>query len=182
MSALARLALCLAFLAVAPARAERLEKCPVDAGDAEATTQAVRDAPSCAQAYEVMNVCRKGEKSDVALAQIVVEHCEEVLNPTLDEPRFRAYANARASCAKRFSQDKSERALSYQAVCEAGVAVVFAQRADVEAIRARRDRAREGAMPRPPGQEPRFEQEYPQALPPVPPPPADPFGALPEKR
>lgn len=168
-------AIALALLAAAPACAERLQKCPVDAQDLAAATQAVRDAPSCAQAYEVMNVCRLGAKSDVTMAQIVVERCEEVLNPTLDEPRFRAYSSARGACARRFSQEKNERTLSYQAVCEAGVAVVFAQRADAEAIRARR-----GAAPRP-GREPRFEQDYPQALPPVPPPPADPFGALPGK-
>ncbi|WP_395665577.1 hypothetical protein [Methylocella sp.] len=174
-------ALALAALATGAARAERLEKCPVDAADAALVSEAVRTAPSCAQAYEVLNACRANARSDLPLAQIVVERCEEVLNPTLVEPRFRAYVTARAACAKRFSTEKTEAALAHQSLCEAGVAVVFAQRADQDALRAARDQKRQRFMPQPKEFEPKFERRYPQALPDEPPPappPADPFGAL----
>lgn len=160
-----------------PGAAERLEKCPVAGADAAETGKAVTQAPSCAQAYEIMNVCRSNTKADVPLAQIVVDMCEKVLNPTLDEPKYRAYKNARDACARRFSQEKTERALSFQATCEAGVAVVFAQRADAAAIRARRDRKREEFMPPPRELEPQFEQQYPQSEPPM----GDPFGGLPPR-
>jgi hypothetical protein len=144
-------------------------KCPVESGDASEIADAVRAAPSCAQSYEVMNVCRAGAgaEGDLALANIVVEKCEQVFVATLDAVTLKSYSAARDNCARRFVK-KDANSLSNQAACEAGVAVVFAHRADLEAMRAQRAANR----PRPAG----------QAAPPAPAAEIpEPFGGLPPK-
>jgi hypothetical protein len=138
---LARAAFALAvLLALAPtaARAERLEKCPVESLDQAAIADAVKAAPSCAQAYEVMNVCRTNAGGDVALAAMVVETCEKVFMSTIEPGAARSYAAARDACARKFAHPGGPQSASFQATCEAGVAVVFAHRADLAAMRAKR--------------------------------------------
>ncbi len=120
------------------ARADRLTKCPAASPNQADIAAAVTAAPSCAQAYEVMNVCRTNAGGDVALAAIVVQQCEKVFLPTLDEPASRSYQAARDACARRFAHSDGTMSASFQATCEAGVAVVFAHRADIAAMRAHR--------------------------------------------
>jgi hypothetical protein len=126
------------LLAPSAAHAERLEKCPVASLDPKAISDAVTAAPSCAQAYEVMNVCRANASGDVALANIVVQICEKVFMATIEPAAAKSYQAARDSCAKRFAHQAGLQSASFQATCEAGVAVVFAHRADLAAMRARR--------------------------------------------
>ena len=119
------------------ARADRLEKCPVESLDQADIAAAVKAAPSCAQAYEVMNVCRTNSGGDVALANIVVESCEKVFLATLEPAAAKAYKSALGACARRFAHRDGTMSASFQATCEAGVAVVFAHRADLAAMRSR---------------------------------------------
>lgn len=121
------------------AHAERLQKCPVDRANQADVADAVTAAPSCAQSYEVMNVCRSNSSGDVALANIVVQKCEQVFASTLEPPALKVYEAARESCTRRFRHQDGTVALSYAATCEAGVAVVFAHRADLAAMKPRRD-------------------------------------------
>lgn len=139
-AALPRLIL-FAFLLVttSAAHAERLQKCPVDTVNQTDVADAVTATPSCAQAYEVMNVCRLNSGGDVALANIVVQKCEQVFGQTLEAPALKAYQAARESCTRRFSHKDGTVSVSYAATCEAGVAVVFAHRADLAAMKPRRD-------------------------------------------
>jgi hypothetical protein len=146
------------------ALSQNLRKCPVESGNASEIAEAVRAAPSCAQSYEVMNVCRGSADGDLALANIVVEKCEQVFAAPLDPAALKSYSAARENCARRFVK-KDANSLSNQAACEAGVAVVFAHRADLEAMRAQRAANR----PRPPG--------APAANAPAP----APFGGMPAK-
>jgi hypothetical protein len=141
-----------------------LQKCPVESANPSEVVDAVRAAPSCAQSYEVMNVCRGSADGD--LANIVVEKCEQVFVATLDAAALKSYSAARDNCARRFVK-KDANSLSNQAACEAGVAVVFAHRADLEAMRAQRAANRA----RPAG------QAAPTADVPAPPP----FGGMPAK-
>ena len=128
------------------ALSQNLQKCPVESANSSEIADAVRAAPSCAQSYEVMNVCRGSADGDLALANIVVEKCEQVFVATLDAAALKSYSAARDSCARRFVK-KDANSVSNQAACEAGVAVVFAHRADLEAMRAQRaaNRPRPGA-------------------------------------
>jgi hypothetical protein len=119
------------------ALADRLTKCPVESLDQAGIADAVKAAPSCAQAYEVMNVCRTNTGGDVALADIVVGACEKVFSPTLEPATAKAYKGARDACARRFAHRDGTMSASFQATCEAGVAVVFAHRADLAAVRTR---------------------------------------------
>ncbi len=129
---------------------QNLQKCPVDSASPSEVADAVKAAASCAQSYEVMNVCRGNAGGDVDLANIVVAKCEEVFVPTLDAAALKSYSTARESCARRFAQQGAG-SVSYQAACEAGVAVVFAHRADLAAMRAQRaaNRPRPAAPPAP---------------------------------
>lgn len=126
------------LLVSSPARAERLTKCPVESLNQADIAAAVLAAPSCAQAYEIMNVCRTNAGGDVALADVVVQQCEKVFLPNLEPAAHKAYQGARDACARRFAHRDGTMSASFQATCEAGVAVVFAHRADLEAMRARR--------------------------------------------
>lgn len=135
-----------AFLLAGGARAERLEKCPVESLDQADIAAAVSAAPSCAEAYEVMNVCRSNTGRDVALADIVIEGCEKAFLATLAPAAQKSYRAAREACARRFRHSEGTMAASFQATCEAGVAVVFAHRADIEAMRGRRTSTPYGAL------------------------------------
>jgi hypothetical protein len=144
------LLLCPLWIAGA-ALSQNLKKCPVESGNPSEVADAVRAAPSCAQSYEVMNVCRGSADGDLTLANIVVEKCEQVFAATLDAAALKSYSAARENCARRFVK-KDASSLSNQAACEAGVAVVFARRADLEAMRAQRaaNRARPAGQAAPP--------------------------------
>ncbi|MEJ0094275.1 MAG: hypothetical protein WDN46_12815 [Methylocella sp.] len=120
------------------ALAERLQKCPIDSLDQTEIATAITAAASCAQSYEVMNVCRSNAGGDVALSEIVIQKCEQVFLANLQPLPLKAYQAARDSCARRFAQKESAANASFRATCEAGVAVVFAHRADLEAMRPRR--------------------------------------------
>jgi hypothetical protein len=126
------------LLAANAALADRLEKCPVASDNPAEVADSVKAAPSCAQAYEVMNVCRANAAGDVALGAIVIEMCEKVFMPTIDPSSARSYQMVREACARKFAHQGAQGA-SFQATCEAGMAVVFAHRADLAAMRAKRD-------------------------------------------
>ncbi|PNG25128.1 hypothetical protein CR492_15080 [Methylocella silvestris] len=156
------------LVAASPSHGQTLVKCPVEDRDPAQIGQATQDAPSCAQAYEIMNVCRSNTNGDAKIAQIVVDKCEKIFVPALDEPTFKAYHAARDSCARRFSQRTDAAGTSFQSTCEAGVAVVFAHRAELAAMRALRD----PRQPRTPAGAPAPE------APPLEPPRGAPFGGL----
>ncbi len=129
--------LALSFLISSAALADRLTKCPVESLNQADVAAAVAAAPSCAQAYEVMNVCRSNAGGDVALADIVIQQCEKVFLASLEPAASKSYHAARDACARRFAHQDGSMAASFQATCEAGVAVVFAHRADLAAMRPR---------------------------------------------
>ncbi len=129
--------LALPLLISSAAFADRLTKCPVESLDQADIAAAVTAAPSCAQAYEVMNVCRTNAGSDVALADIVIEQCEKVFLANLDPAAAKSYRATRDACVRRFAHRDGTMSASFQATCEAGVAVVFAHRADLAAMRTR---------------------------------------------
>ena len=86
-----------------------------------------------------MNVCRANASGDVALANIVVQICEKVFMATIEPAAAKSYQAARDSLRTSASRIKTgTQSASFQATCEAGVAVVFAHRADLAAMRARR--------------------------------------------
>ena len=121
-----------------PARAERLTKCPVESLNQADIAAAVSAGTSCAQAYEIMNVCRTNAGGDVALAELSCSNARRCSCPISNPPPQKAYKAARDACARRFAHRDGTMSASFQATCEAGVAVVFAHRADLEAMRARR--------------------------------------------
>lgn len=129
--------LALSLMISSAALAERLQKCPVDHRDQAQVAAAITTAPSCAQSYEVMNVCRSNTSSDVALAQIVARKCEPVFLANLQPAALKAYQAAKNSCVRRFAQQDGRMSASFIATCEAGVDVVFAHRADLDAMRPR---------------------------------------------
>jgi hypothetical protein len=120
------------------AQAEHLQKCPVDGLNQSDVATAVTAAPSCAQSYEVMNVCRSNASGDVGAGEIVIQKCEQVFLANLQPAALKAYQSARDSCARRFANKGNGMNSSFMSTCEAGVAVVFARRADAEATRPRR--------------------------------------------
>jgi hypothetical protein len=123
--------MCFPLFTAGAALADRLTKCPVESLDQADIADAVKAAPNCAQAYDVMNVCRVNAGGDVALADIVVQQCEKVFLATLDPAASKSYQAARNNCARRFAHRDGTMSASFQATCEAGVAVVFAHRADL---------------------------------------------------
>ena len=74
-----------------------------------------------------MNACRRNTGGDVALARIVIAKCEKSFVTRGQSPKMRAYAQERAACARKYANEHGTMYASFQATCEAGVAVKFAR-------------------------------------------------------
>lgn len=124
----ALLALVALFVAMA-APCVALEACPVESQDRTDIEAAIGAVDTCAHAYHVMSACRSNDGGDVSLADLVIQKCEEAFLPKLEPPALSAYRAAREACVRRFAGKAGSMYASFQASCEAAVAVVTAKKA-----------------------------------------------------
>ena len=108
-----------------PARAGR--DCPIEPFDLEKIEKAIEAEASCKAAYDLMNACRTNAGGDVGLANVVIAKCEKGFVTRGQSPRMKAYAEERAVCARKYANKQGTMYASFQATCEAGVAVKFAR-------------------------------------------------------
>ena len=112
----------LVALAAAPAAA-----CPIEPYDPDRIAAAIEKASSCKAAYDLMISCRRNTGGDVELANAVTTRCERTFLTRGASARTKAYAEERAACAMKYAKRQGTMYASFQATCEAGVAVKYAR-------------------------------------------------------
>jgi hypothetical protein len=79
----------------------RAKDCPVKEFSLDAREDAIRTAPTCRQALEIMGACAYGAGGDTGLSGAVRERCEPEFLPRLSKAQKRAYDRAQRRCAAR---------------------------------------------------------------------------------
>ena len=106
-----------------------LQTCPVTSLDRKDIEAAIAAADTCSHAYHLMSACRSNDGGDVALADVVIQKCEQDFLPKLEPAALSAYKAAREACVRRFAHKEGSMYASFQATCEAAVAAVYAKKA-----------------------------------------------------
>lgn len=110
------------------------EQCPVTdtvitqaGGYASAVEAAVKAAPGCERAFDVLDACQLGSSGDVALSAIVRAKCEPLFIGKAAPSVLKAYRRKQAGCA-RIAKKEGTLYLGLAAVCEARAARNFARK------------------------------------------------------
>lgn len=123
------LAVAAVFLVVGPSRAKDLD-CPIDHGAADPLWKlkedAIRKAPTCKQAYEIMQACAYGATGDRGLSTAVHEKCEPLFLPKLSKAQRRAYNREQKRCDDKYANKDGSMYRSLSAFCDAESAVAYA--------------------------------------------------------
>jgi hypothetical protein len=110
-------------LLAAPAFAK---DCPVQDSGWEAREEAIRKAPTCRRALEIMEACAYGAGGDTGLGEAVRERCEPEFLPKLSKARKRAYASEQKQCDRKYARQSGTMYRSFTAFCQAQSAVAHA--------------------------------------------------------
>jgi hypothetical protein len=110
------------LLVTGSARAE----CPVNG--AEATSDAIAAAPTCAAAAAVYAACTWGSSMDVQFGQPVIEKCEAEFAGRLSKTDSRAYDRAQKQCTNKYAHKEGTLYLSFAMSCAVNVAKDYAKR------------------------------------------------------
>lgn len=119
------LAVAAAFLFVTPVQAA---DCPVKEFTAEAKEDAVRKAPSCQGALEVMKACAYGATGDRGLADALQERCEPEFVGKLSKAQKKAYDREQKRCDDKYAKESGSMYRSFSAFCQAQSTVAYAKR------------------------------------------------------
>jgi hypothetical protein len=123
------LAVAAVLLIVGPSRAKDLD-CPIDHGAADPLWKlkedAIRKAPTCKQAYEIMQACAYGATGDRGLSTAVHEKCEPLFLPKLSNAQRRAYNREQKRCDDQYANKDGSMYRSLSAFCDAESAVAYA--------------------------------------------------------
>ena len=122
--------LCRAVLAVSAilmlAPSLQAKDCPVHDFGLDARAEAIRKAPTCKQAMEIMNACAYGAGGDTGLGSAVRERCEPEFVPKLSKEQKRAYAREQKHCDRKYARQSGTMYRSFTAFCQAQSAVAHA--------------------------------------------------------
>jgi hypothetical protein len=111
------------LLLAAPAFAK---DCPVQDFGWEAREEAIRKAPTCKQAMEIMDACAYGAGGDTGLSSAVRERCEPEFLPKLSKAQKRAYDREQKRCDQKYARQSGTMYRSLTAFCQAQSAVAHA--------------------------------------------------------
>ena len=113
------------LLLAAPAPAK---DCPVQDAGWEAREDAIRHAPTCKQAMEIMKTCAYGAGGDTGLGEAVRERCEPEFLPKLSKAQKRAYDREQKRCDQKYARQSGTMYRSFTAFCQAKSTVAHAAR------------------------------------------------------
>jgi hypothetical protein len=100
--------------------------CPVQDFGWEAREEAIRKAPTCKQAMEIMEACAYGAGGDTGLSAAVRERCEPEFLPKLSKAQKRAYDREQKRCDRKYARQSGTMYRSFTAFCQAQSAVAHA--------------------------------------------------------
>ena len=113
------LALLAVLLLSAPLKAM---DCPVETqveGTLDAKEEAIRKAPTCKAAYEIMEACAYTASGDTGLGEAVRERCEPEFIRKLSKPQRRAYDQEQKRCTYKYANKSGTMYVSFSAFCRA---------------------------------------------------------------
>jgi hypothetical protein len=94
-------------------------ECPV--AGADATTEAIEQAPSCAKAAEIYGLCTWGSSMDIQFADVAIRKCEaDFLAKT--PPQRRTYDRAKTRCGRKYARESGTLYRSFEASCSVELA------------------------------------------------------------
>src|SRR5262245_8484470 len=100
--------------------------CPVQDAGWEAREEAIRKAPTCKQAMDIMQACAYGAGGDTGLGEAVRERCEPAFLPKLSKAQKRAYDREQKRCDQKYARRSGTMYRSFTAFCQAQSAVANA--------------------------------------------------------
>lgn len=105
--------------------------CPVETqvqGTLEAKEEAIRKAPTCKAAYEIMEACAYTASGDTGLGEAVRERCEPEFLPRLGKAQRRIYDQEQRRCSNKYAHESGTMYVSFAAFCRAESTVKYAAR------------------------------------------------------
>ena len=117
-----RLLVALATL-VALARPLFAAECPV--AGAEATSDAIEQAPSCAKAAEIYGLCTWGSSMDIQFADAAITKCEADFLDKLTPQQRKAYDRAKVRCGRKYARESGTLYRSFEASCSVDLAKTY---------------------------------------------------------
>ena len=98
-------------------------ECPV--AGAEATSDAIEQASSCAKAAEIYNLCRWGSSMDIRFADAAIKKCEADFVSTLKPQQRRSYDRAKTRCGRKYARESGTLYRSFEASCSVELAKTY---------------------------------------------------------
>jgi hypothetical protein len=117
-----RLLVALATLA-ALARPLFAAECPV--AGAEATSEAIEQAPTCAKAAEIYGLCTWGSSMDIQFADAAIRKCEADFLDKLTPRQRKAYDRAKVRCGRKYARESGTLYRSFEASCSVELAKTY---------------------------------------------------------
>ncbi len=106
--------------------------CPVEEFTLDAREAAIRKAPSCQEALEIMKACAYGAGGDTGLGEAVHERCEPEFLPKLSKAQKKAYDREQKRCDDKYAKQSGTMYRSATAFCQAHSTVTYAKRFDTK--------------------------------------------------
>lgn len=107
----------------------RAMDCPVETrvqGTLDAKEEAIRKAPTCKRAYEIMEACSYQASGDTGLGNALHERCEPEFLPRLSKAQRRAYDREQNRCSNKYAHESGTMYVSFASFCRAGSTVKYA--------------------------------------------------------
>jgi hypothetical protein len=111
-----------------PLNALKAKDCPVEEFTLDAREDAIRKAPGCMQAFEIMQACAYGAGGDTSLAAALREHCEPEFLGKLSKAQKKAYGREQKRCDDRYAKQSGTMYRSFAAFCQAQSTVNYSRR------------------------------------------------------
>ena len=117
-----RLLIALAAL-VALTCAAAAAECPV--AGADATSEAIEQAPSCAKGAEIYGLCTWGSSMDIHFADVAIRKCEADFLSKLTPQQRRSYDRAKTRCGRKYARESGTLYRSFEASCSVDLAKTY---------------------------------------------------------
>jgi hypothetical protein len=89
----------------------------------------ITDAPSCDASMELLLACQHGSSGDIPPALIVTKKCEKDFLPAMNKSARHTYDRKAEACWRQFAKESGTLYRSMRAICVAGLARSYADRA-----------------------------------------------------
>jgi hypothetical protein len=95
-------------------------------GTLEAKEEAIRKAPTCRAAYEIMEACAYTASGDTGLGEAVRERCEPEFLSRISKAQRRVYDREQNRCTHKYANKSGTMYVSFSAFCRAESTVKYA--------------------------------------------------------